>query len=57
MYCCFKRLLELYYRYSVQDYPRVNQGDLLTLNYYYQHVYGFRLDVGFARGGIEVGCI
>lgn len=50
----FKRFLELYYRYSVQDYPRIEMADLLTLNYYSQHVYGFRLDVGFARGGIEV---
>lgn len=49
----FKRLLELYYRYSVQDYPLVNQGDLLTLNYFTQHVYGVRLDLGFVRGGVE----
>jgi hypothetical protein len=49
----FKRFLELYYHYSVQDYPKVVDGDLLTLNYYHQHVYGFRVDVGFARGGIE----
>jgi len=49
----FKRLIELYYNYSVQDYPKVNQGDLLTLNYYRQHVYGARLDVGFARAGVE----
>lgn len=48
-----QRLIELYYRYSVQDYPKVNQGDLLTLDYYRQHVYGVRLDVGFARAGIE----
>jgi hypothetical protein len=49
----FKRLLELYYNYSVQDYPKVIQGDLLTLNYFRQHVYGVRLDVGFARAGVE----
>ncbi|MFO7671363.1 MAG: hypothetical protein R6W31_17015 [Bacteroidales bacterium] len=49
----FKRLLELYYRFSVQDYPKVNQGDLLTLNYYNQHIYGFRLDLGIARAGVE----
>lgn len=49
----FSRLLEVYYRYSVQDYPKVNQGDLLTLNFYNQHVYGLRLDFGFARAGIE----
>jgi hypothetical protein len=45
--------VELYYTYSVQDYPKVNQGDLLTLNYFRQHVYGVRLDVGFARAGVE----
>lgn len=49
----FKRLVELYYSYSKQDYPRVDRGDLLTLNYYHQHIYGIRLDVGFARAGIE----
>jgi len=48
-----QRLIELYYRFSVQDYPKVNQGDLLTLNYYRQHIYGARLDVGFARAGVE----
>jgi len=49
----FKRLLEFYYRYNIQDYPKVFQGDLLTLNYFNQHIYGFRLDVGFARAGVE----
>ncbi len=49
----FNRLLEFYYRYSVQDYPKVDQGDLLTLNYYSQNVFGVRMDVGFARAGIE----
>ena len=49
----FSRMLELYYRYGVQDYPRVNQGDLLTLNFYKQHVFGVRLDLGMARAGIE----
>jgi len=49
----FQRLIELYYRFSVQDYPKVNQGDFLTLNYYRQHIYGARLDVGFARAGVE----
>lgn len=49
----FQRLIEIYYHFAVQDYPKVNQGDLLTLNYYTQHLYGARLDVGFARAGIE----
>ncbi len=50
----FKNLLEFYYQYNVQDYPKVFQGDLLTLNYYNQHIYGFRVDVGLARAGVEV---
>lgn len=49
----FKRLIEFYYSYSVQDYPKVDQGDLLTLNYYRQHIFGVRLDLGFARAGVE----
>jgi hypothetical protein len=49
----FERLIELYYTFSVQNYPKVEQGDLLTLNYYNQHIYGVRLDVGFARAGVE----
>jgi hypothetical protein len=49
----FSRVLELYYRYGEQDYPRVIQGDLLTLNFYRQHVLGVRLDLGMARAGIE----
>ncbi|MDX2431829.1 MAG: hypothetical protein QNK35_12910, partial [Bacteroides sp.] len=49
----FKRLLEFYYRYSVQNYPKVNNGDFLTLNYYNQNIFGFRLDLGIARAGIE----
>jgi hypothetical protein len=49
----FNRLLELYYHYAVQNYPKVEEGELLTLNYYHQHVYGIRFHLGFARGGIE----
>jgi hypothetical protein len=49
----FKNLIELYYHCSVQDYPKVEYGELLTLNYYTQHLFGARVDVGFARGGIE----
>jgi hypothetical protein len=49
----FNKLLEFYYHYSVQDYPKVEEGDLLTLNFYNQHVYGVRFDLGFARGGVE----
>jgi hypothetical protein len=48
-----QRLIEIYYRYSVQNYPKTDQVDLLTLNYYRQHILGARLDVGFARAGVE----
>jgi hypothetical protein len=49
----FNRLLEIYYRYSVQDYPRIDQGDLLTLNFYKQQLYGLRLDIAMVRAGVE----
>ena len=49
----FKRLLELYYRGSVQDYQRLTEADFLTLNYYNQNVYGGRIDLGFAGFGVE----
>jgi hypothetical protein len=49
----FKRLIELYYRNSVQDYSKLTETDFLTLNYYNQNVYGGRIDVGFAGFGVE----
>jgi hypothetical protein len=49
----FTRLLEVYYRGSVQDYENLSNTEMLTLNYYDQHVTGVRLDVGWARAGVE----
>ena len=49
----FERLVELYYRYTTQKYPVLNQSDLLILNFYTQQLFGIRLDVGFARAGVE----
>jgi hypothetical protein len=47
------RFVELYYRYEVQDYPKREEVELLTLDYHTQHLYGIRLDARWARGGIE----
>lgn len=49
----FNKLIELYYRVSVQDYRKLSETDFLTLNYYNQNIYGGRLDVGFAGIGVE----
>jgi hypothetical protein len=49
----FKRLIELYYRGSIQDYKNLTSTDFLTLNYFNQNVYGGRLDFGFASFGAE----
>jgi len=50
----FKRIFELYYRRSAQDYSNISQTDLLTLNYYTQNIVGARFDFGFVRAGIEL---
>jgi hypothetical protein len=49
----FKRLIELYYRGSVQNYRKLNSTDFLTLNYFNQNIYGGRIDIGFAGFGAE----
>ena len=50
----FKRILEIYYRNSEQDYTNLTDTDFLTLNYYNQNVIGSRIDLGFTRFGIEL---
>ena len=50
----YKRIFEVYYRRAAQDYTNISQTDLLTLNYYNQNIIGARIDLGFARGGIEL---
>jgi len=49
----FTKLLEVYYRGSIQDYKNLTNTDYLTLNYYDQHIAGVRFDVGLARAGVE----
>jgi hypothetical protein len=49
----FKRLIELYYRGTFQDYRNLKETGFLTLNYYDQNVYGGRIDIGFAGFGVE----
>jgi len=49
----FKRLIELYFRSSKQDYKNTETTDFLTLKYFTQNVFGVRVEVGPFRGGIE----
>ena len=49
----FKKLFEVYYRGSSQDYRNLSATDFLTLNYYDQNIYGGRFDFGFAGLGAE----
>ncbi|NVO01269.1 MAG: hypothetical protein HXX09_01070 [Bacteroidetes bacterium] len=49
----FNRLVEVYYRYSSQDYLTINQTEYLTLNYFHQNVVGLRAEYKFASAGAE----
>lgn len=49
----FNRLLEVYYRFSQQDYFNLRTTEFLTLNYFTQNVVGCRLEFRFASGGAE----
>jgi hypothetical protein len=49
----FGKLLELYYTRSVQDYKDLVQTEYLRLNYFNQHIAGFRIDLGVAGAGVE----
>jgi hypothetical protein len=49
----FKKLIEIYYRASIQDYRNLKETGFLTMDYYRQNVYGGRVDVGFAGLGVE----
>ena len=48
-----KKLIEIYYRGSFQDYKNLASTDFLILNYYDQNIFGGRIDVGFAGAGVE----
>lgn len=49
----FRNLFEIYYRGASQEYPFVNDTEFLTLNRYYQNIYGARVNAGFANAGAE----
>lgn len=49
----FDRMLEIYYRGSAQEYPKVQQTDYLTLNRFYQNITGLRIHYKIATAGIE----
>jgi hypothetical protein len=49
----WNRLVEVYYRFSNQDYFNLAASEFLTLNYFSQHVAGCRLEYRFASGGVE----
>jgi len=49
----FNRLIEVYYRFSRQDYFKLKTTEYLTLNYFTQQVAGCRLEFNFASGGYE----
>ncbi len=49
----WNRLVEVYYRFSNQDYLNLVTAEYLTLNYFTQQVAGARLEYKFASGGVE----
>lgn len=49
----FKNILEVYYRYSSQNYVNINYTDFLTLNYFHQNVVGTRVNFNFVDFGAE----
>lgn len=49
----FHNLFEIFYRGASQTYPVVNDTEFLTLNRYYQNIYGIRINTGFASAGAE----
>lgn len=49
----FKRLIEVYYRTSKQDYNHIEKSNYLTLNYYTRNIYGIRFMYRFVTGGVE----
>jgi len=49
----FKRLLELYFTKSIQDYPVLTNVEHLVLNKYDQTIVGAKIDFGFVNAGAE----
>lgn len=50
----FDHFINLYYRFSKQDFNDIQFTELLTLNEYTQKVYGAKLDFKFLSGGVEI---
>ncbi len=46
--------LRLYSQISTQDYKNIELTDTLVLDYLSQYRYGGNIDIGFAKGGIEI---
>ncbi len=49
----FNDLLSFNYRFSTQDYANMENTEFVTLNYFTQHVAGFRVDFKFINAGAE----
>ncbi len=49
----FDRVVEIYYRGTAQEYPRVQQTEYLSLNRFYQNIAGLRIHYKIATAGIE----
>jgi hypothetical protein len=48
-----KNLLNVYYRFSTQDYINLVSAEFVTLNYFTQNLVGCRVDFNFAYAGAE----
>jgi hypothetical protein len=49
----FNNRLSLYYRFGRQGYTNLEKTELLTLNYFTQHIAGLRVDFDFINAGLE----
>lgn len=49
----FKNILNIYYRYSNQDYFNITNNETNRLNYFSRHVAGVRFDINYLQAGVE----
>ncbi len=49
----FERLVEVYYRWSNQDYSNIETSDFQMMNYFTQNIVGSRFEYKFASAGVE----
>ncbi|MDH5366685.1 MAG: hypothetical protein OEW67_06845 [Cyclobacteriaceae bacterium] len=49
----FKRLIQIYFNTSNQNYSNIEITDVITLNRFNQTTYGGRLEIGIFKAGIE----